>query len=272
MKKNLCLLLFFLNSILIVGQSYAGFVKNQISNEPLSYVNIGIVGKNVGTVSDLDGSFSIELNSDFDDDSLRFSYIGYKPFVVKVSDYKNLPIKDIALQQQAFSLNEIVVHPVNMEDKILGNKFKGNKIQAGFRENYKGFECGVLLKIKKSAILEEFVCSIASSSYDSIFYRLNIYKEDEGGNFVNILKAPIYIHQKINNKQTILRVNLIDYDIRVDGNTLVTLEHIADMGEGHLLFSGGFMGSACYYRKTSQGYWEKLPCKIGFNVKAKVEK
>lgn len=99
-------------------------------------------------------------------------------------------------------------------------------------------------------------------------YRVNVYKEIGNNDFINILDQPIYIKQKIENKKTSLEVDLSKYNIMVENNTLVTLEHIADMGDGHLLFSGNpFKGSTCYFRKKSHSEWNKTPLKLGFNVK-----
>ena len=43
------------------------------------------------------------------------------------------------------------------------------------------------------------------------------------------------------------------------------------LGPGNLLFSVG-LSKKTYYRKTSQGIWEKVPIGIGISVTAQVEK
>lgn len=174
MRKIHVLLLAILNCGAIFGQTYSGLIKDVDSNESLEYVNIGIIGKNVGTVSDSYGNYTIDISENSnDDDSIKFSIIGYAPLVLKVTDFKQLEEKNISLKSQIIELNEIIVKPIRTEEKILGNKFNGKKIQGGFRENSKGFECGVLLKIKKRALLEELVCNIAECTYDSVFYRID---------------------------------------------------------------------------------------------------
>ncbi|WP_166786354.1 carboxypeptidase-like regulatory domain-containing protein [Dysgonomonas capnocytophagoides] len=246
----------------------SGTVKNKSNNELLEFVSIGIVGKEIGTVSGIDGSYSLIISPEFDKDSIKFSCIGYLPFIQEVAKYKSLPNKDVFLEPKDIVLNEIVINQLNLKEKILGNKYKARTFQGGFRENNKGFECGVLLKINKKTHLQELVCNIAECTYDSIMYRVNIYKEVGNKDFTNILDQPIYIMQKIENKRTSLEIDLSKYNIMVEDNTLVTLEHIADMGDGHLLFSGSpFKGSTCYFRKKSHSEWNKTPLKLGFNVK-----
>lgn len=78
---------------------------------------------------------------------------------------------------------------------ILGNNLKG-KLRIGF-------ECGVLLPIKQKSRIKELNCNIAVCTYDSIFFRVNVYKEL--GNIVidNILTKPIEINQSYEFAQTL---------------------------------------------------------------------
>ena len=263
----LCFLLLY-SSLYGQDNSYSGTIKNKKSNEVLEFVSIGIVGKEIGTVSGIDGSYSLIISPEFDKDSIKFSCIGYLPFIKEVAEYKSLPNKDIVLETKDIVLTEIVVNQLNLKEKILGNKYKARTFQGGFRENNKGFECGVLLKVKKKTHLQQLVCNIAECTYDSIMYRVNVYKEVGNNDFTNILDQPIYIKQKIESKRTSLDIDLAKYNIMVENNTLVTLEHIADMGDGYLLFSGSpFKGSTCYFRRKSHSEWNKTPLKLGFNVK-----
>src|SRR6187455_2270243 len=68
---------------------YSGIVKDSVSSKPLSYVNIGIVNKDVGTVSDKDGKFSITIDEKFNNDSLRISIVGYETRIFKISEFKS---------------------------------------------------------------------------------------------------------------------------------------------------------------------------------------
>lgn len=273
MKNYFVLFLWMLTGMTAWGQNYTGVIKDASTNTPLAYVNIGLVGKNVGTVSDGNGLYALTVDDTlYDNDTIGFSYIGYAPVYMKFADYRQLATKDISLSPQVVQLGEVVVRPMKTEDKVLGNTFTNKTMQGGFGENNKGYECGVLLKIKKRAVLEELTCNITQCAYDSVFYRLNVYREEKSGSFVNILHEPIYIQRQMDKKAGPFIIDLTSYNLIVEGNTLVTLEHITDLGEGHLFFSAGMLGSTCYFRKTSLGEWSKIPIKIAFSVKAKVEK
>ena len=55
-----------------------GKILEQNSNNPIPYVNIGILNSQYGTISNSDGSFSIKIPDSHRKENLLFSAIGYK--------------------------------------------------------------------------------------------------------------------------------------------------------------------------------------------------
>lgn len=272
MKRSINLIILFIFPIITFAQTYSGNVLNE-KKEPMGYVNIGVIGKDIGTVSDISGHYNINIDPLFENDSIRFSYTGYTPVTIKVADFKKQSHL-ISLKPQVFNLSEVVIKPIRIEEKKLGNNFKG-LFQAGFKDNKQGYEMGILLKIKKRAILHKVSIRVTNCSYDSLCFRLNVYKETDKKTFVNVLRDPIYVFRKVPKSPFILSANLSDNklnDIVVEGNTLVAIEFIKDLGKGRLYLAAGMIGTTSYYRKTSQGKWKKVPVKLGVNVDAEVEK
>ncbi|MEN8121461.1 MAG: carboxypeptidase-like regulatory domain-containing protein [Bacteroidota bacterium] len=264
-------LLFLLVSNSLLGQIYSGKVLEGTTKIPIEFVNIGIVGKNVGTTSDMSGSYKIDIGSGLDNDTILFSCVGYLPYAIKTSEYKKLNNWNIQLKKKTYEIDEVVINPKKFIRQILGVKSKSKRMQAGFKDNKLGYELGLLLKVKKTAFLEKVDISIAVCTYDSIFYRLNIYRVRDKKRFENILQKPIYIslpNEKVAEK---ISIDLKSQNIVVDGDFLITLEHVKDLGQGSLLFSAALLKKT-YYRKTSQGIWEKVPIGIGISVTAQVEK
>jgi len=268
---RLIFLLLILISNSLFGQTFSGKVIYSKSNLPIEFVNIGIVGKNIGTTSDIRGNYNISIDSLFDNDSLLFSCIGYIPYSVKVADYKKLNIWNIQLQEKIYELDEIAISTKSFKKRLLGVTSKTKLIQTGFKDNLLGYECGLFLKVKKSAILEKVEINITTCTYDSIFYRLNIYRVKGKMNFENILQKPIYVSLQKNQVGDKISINLIPENIVVDDDFLITLEHVKDLGSGYLYFSAG-LSKKTYYRKTSQGAWETSPVGVSISVTAKVEK
>jgi len=68
------------------SQIISGIVISEKSRVPVEYVNIGIPGKGVGTVSDETGKYTLLIVPEYKDDSLLLSCIGYEPYALKISD------------------------------------------------------------------------------------------------------------------------------------------------------------------------------------------
>lgn len=273
---RLFFLSFIILQILALSASYAqisaGRISDFVTDEDIEFVEIGILNHNTGTISDIDGRYQIDMSGINPDDTLRFSHTAYKTIGIKVSEYLSTIDKDIKLTPKNDEIETIVVNHRNFRQQTLGNNFKGDKYQGGFIQNVKGFECGVLLKIEKRAILQKLIMNISDCAYENIYFRVNVYKETGKNEFQNILGQPIYLQQKVTGNEKELVVDLSPYFVHVEGNTLITLQHIANIGMGQLLFAGSPKGSTSYYRTSSQGRWTKAPMKLSFRVEAMVEK
>jgi len=264
-------LIFVINCDILWAQNISGIVLNEDGNLPIEYVNIGVIKRNIGTVSDINGKYKLIIGSEFDDDTLQFSSIGYYPFKIKIAELKKKTNKNIFLKKKIFSLNEVIIKPIIFKPKTLGVTTKFKNISSGFKDNFLGYECGILMKVKKTAYIKSVNINIAYCSYDTIFYRLNIYKVNGEMDFENILKEPIYIKMSKDMVNNVIKIDLHSKNIIVDGDFLVTLEHVKDLGEGYLTFCTS-LTEKTYYRKTSQGDWKKAPAGISISVNADVEK
>lgn len=254
------------------SQIYMGKIFDPNTTKEIEFVEIGILNHDQGTISDINGRYVVDLTNCNTNDTLRFSHVGYQHTDFKVSEFKDKVDKDITLQPKPVNIQTIVVDHKKFKEQTLGNNFKGDKYQGGFIQNIKGFECGVLLEINKRAILKRLIMNITDCAYESIYYRINIYKEIGKNQFENILSKDIYLKKDMNLQEKELSIDLTPYYVHVAGNTLVTLQHIANIGKGQLLFAGSsFKGSNCYYRTSPQGRWHKTPMKLSFRVEALVE-
>jgi len=152
--KQTLIIVFVLASNMLYGQSIiTGSVVNEENESPIGYVNIGIVGKNIGTVSDKEGKFSLLIESQQMNDSLLFSCIGFEPHSVKISDIRENDI--IHLKEKIYFLNEVVVKPWTYKEHTLGIFSKSGLLSTGFRDNNLGYELGLLFKNKKKAVINK---------------------------------------------------------------------------------------------------------------------
>ncbi|MDR7127808.1 TonB-linked SusC/RagA family outer membrane protein [Algoriphagus sp. 4150] len=122
MKKNyamtLLFLLGFLGSIpLYAQQTLKGRVTAQEDGEPLPGASIVIKGSNTGTVTDIDGYYSIDVPGT--GSVLVFSFIGFAPKSLPVGSLTTL---DVTLAPSAADLDEFIVTAfgISQEKKSLG--------------------------------------------------------------------------------------------------------------------------------------------------------
>ena len=91
-----------------------GIVKD-VNGEPLIGVNVKVKGSNVGTITDIDGNFTIRTKKG---DVLEFSYVGYTVQNVTITGNATL---NIVLQEDNAVLDEVVVTALGIKrsDKAL---------------------------------------------------------------------------------------------------------------------------------------------------------
>lgn len=90
----------------------SGTVMSALNGEPLIGVSVMLIGSNQGTVTDLNGAFTVQAKTG---GTLKFSYVGYSALEVKVSGV-NLTIR---LRENENSLEELIVVGYGVQKKKL---------------------------------------------------------------------------------------------------------------------------------------------------------
>lgn len=83
-----------------------GVITDAQSGEPLPFVNVAFVGKNVGTTTDFDGKYQIDTK--WGSDKVIASFMGYEPMEKAVVQGQNNTV-DFALEPKQIKLDEVVV-------------------------------------------------------------------------------------------------------------------------------------------------------------------
>lgn len=117
-----------------------GFVNDSTNGDPLVFVNISLQGTTVGTVSNDDGSFSIETSAK--SEILVVSYVGYQTKKIKVKRNSYQEIK-VQLVPEVVKLTEVVVRPgVNPAHPIFNQVVKNkpwNDLRKQTSYHYKSY-------------------------------------------------------------------------------------------------------------------------------------
>jgi hypothetical protein len=267
-------LLFFVLFIpgLIFSQSQKGKVLSSETNTGIGFVNVGIIGKNIGTVSDEFGNFTIDLDKIYDSDSLRFSMIGYESKTFLINQFKENPVKEVYLNAKSYNLQEVKVIYHKIREIRLGTPVIYDYLKSGFTNNELGSELGIKIDVKGQVKLKDINLNVATCTFDSVTYRLNIYESIDQTEYKNILTRPIYISFSKDKINKVITFDLSKYSIIIEGNVLIALELYKDLGEGRLLFYTEFFTGITYHRKTSEGIWTEAAGVIGMYLHGQVIK
>jgi len=108
MRKLYLLIILIFCSISVFAQTkISGKVYDLESNEPLIGATILVQNTNQGTISDIDGLFTIELKGN-NQNRLIVSFVGYEPVEVEVSESSTLSIP----LKNAYRLDEVVIQAI----------------------------------------------------------------------------------------------------------------------------------------------------------------
>lgn len=253
-----------------------GHVQDEKSNDALAYVNIGVLNKDWGTVTNKKGEFELLLDESHINDTLRISMVGFVPKTVLVKNILNRKEGfKVEMAEQISELNEVVVTAKKWKYITLGNKTKSKFLGTGFSYDMLGSEMGIKINARKQpALIEAFNFNISYNKLSAkAIFRLNLYKIRGGKPDDNLLQESILI--PIEAEQTgRISTDLKKYDIVLTEDVIATLEWVEVEGEvktGESIFlSLGLFTGGTYHRKSSQGKMKKLRgLGVGFNLDVK---
>ncbi len=215
MKKFVSFCLWAIPFVLVAQYEIAinASIYDEVSKEPISYVNVSFNDKPIQTISNEDGSFSLRFDEDYiqPDDLLEFSALGYKSESVSAERfYKFLTNTDkIFLKPDVFDASKEKM-PVNVNEAVVSGKvlMKNGPLQ------------GAKVKIKNS---------------------LKETRTDKDGNFVldaeegDVIEVD-YIGMKT--KTMVVDKNQLEVKLEPDGELLDEVVLLSEKGSSELIDLG----------------------------------
>jgi hypothetical protein len=141
-----------------------GVVKDSISGEPIPYVNIWVENETIGTTSETNGSFSLDIK---EEKVLVFSALGYE--IKKASSKSEL----ILLKPKVFELNEVVIEQPKFKKEIE----IGNYETSGFRIGLGNINSAIFFNPNEEMLVYPFLKELqflTKSDLENAKIRLNI--------------------------------------------------------------------------------------------------
>jgi len=96
-----------------------GIVIDTKNKQPIEFVNIGILNKNQGTITNTNGEFNLTIHKKFEKDSITISHINYYPVNILAKSFSN---RTIILEPKTTELSEVVVSNKKKRTRKIGVK------------------------------------------------------------------------------------------------------------------------------------------------------
>lgn len=274
--KTLLLLLIVRPVIHLNAQSYQrinGFIVDSISALPVDFVSIGIIGKNVGTVSNDSGVFHIRVPNELLSENLTISRIGYLTKTLKIHELTDQKNTKIFLIPKSTEIDEVQINFNKLTSKTIGNINRTDKIVCALTSDTSnlGLEVGTVFHLPNNAVyIKDFNFHISYNRPDSAKLRLNIYEYNNKEIGRNILKENIYFTITRKNSGD-YKVDLSKYRIHASNEIFIAIENVAiyisqppdpkikfdEYSYNKINISCTLLGSKGYFKKVSMGKWEK---------------
>jgi len=205
------ILFLFLISFSLSAQ-IKGVVLDSISGKPIAYVNIWVENENVGTTSEENGSFSLDIK---EEKNIVFSALGYETKTLKSSE-----IEKVSLVQKVYEMPEIVLVASKGTKEIKISNYKRNKINlyygAGNQPTIIARKIDFNEEIKKHPYLKEIkflsTCQIEKAKIILRFYEV----DNKGKPGTDYLEKNIVLEVKKGKNNN--EVNLEEYNIKIPEN------------------------------------------------------
>lgn len=222
----------------------------------LPYANIGIKGRNTGTVSSLDGKFSLSLGDSLLKDSITFSSIGFKDKTFVISSLLQQGRLEIVLEEKIISLAEVKISNRKPKRYKLGISGRTPMVYIPTKSYGKNdmAEQARLIHLKKPAKIINANIFVLSGSMKEVNIRLNFYKVENGVPGSRLVEKSIIRTAVLKNSW--FTIDLSDENIYLDEDFVVAFEYLPS-DQNSIVFGAKLGASDSFFRSSSQGLWRK---------------
>ena len=246
------------------AQLINGTIRDAATHAPLPYVNIGVMGQDLGTVADEQGRYTLAFQKSLATATVRISSLGYAPRNLTLAELAAQP--NVGLAPEAVALAEVQVHGKAQfrRTHTLGNTGNAEMASNTLGSNSLGSQVGTVIKLSRQPTrIVNAVFNIARNSPGQVTFRVNIYRLGPDGLPTEvkllprevivtspIVRGPITVDlsadQLVLNEDFFLAIELLKWDNPAPNGS-------------EFAFSAalGYFHNEIYHRYTSQAPWKR---------------
>lgn len=262
--KNIFLsfVIFFFACHIARGQSIlSSKVIDGATGKPIPYVNVGVVKRGIGTVTDENGFFEFVIPKRLSPkDILQISIVGYKTKTYTIGELRDTSkdFSKIKLYSDPIALDEVYVEKYIEEEKTIGYKNYTDK-HFGYWKDKQGLggEIATRIRIKKEKTkLLDLNFKLVENKTDSVLLRVNVYDYKKKYPSQNLVNTQIY-HTVHKGEKEIL-IDLSSHNVIVDDDVVVSIELVKVYGKQHAIaIAGADTRVISFTRAISQDGWKR---------------
>ena len=232
----------------------------------LAYVNIGVIGTSIGTVSGPDGTFQLYLKEGINEEQIvRFSHLGYQSKDFTIASLRLLQTS-IILESAAIDLQLVEVLPDFKETKWIGHRKEKTITSTNFAISNQpnqnlGAAIGRKFRLGKQATqLKQFRFFLSYNDFDTVRFRVNIYRV-KNSKPTQLLNAQEILIELLPQQQEWITIDLSSYKIITKGTIAVTIDWVYHSKKGKYLrlpITIPAIGATHLYRFGSQNKWKRF--------------
>lgn len=259
MKMYRIIILVLLNINFLYGQETK--ISAQIldkNNNKIKFANIGIKDKDLGTISDENGLFSIYIPENNLEDTLTISYVGYNEFKFKINDVIANKIRQFVLEESINELSEVVILLDKIKEVAIGTKSYSSMVAGYVRvnndKNKDIQEFAKEININKPIKIKSLSVNLFNVKVKTAKFRINFYSIKNNLPFENISQQNIILTHDIESGWN--KFDISDYDVKLAKSFFISLEYIPDNDntDEPFRYSGQLFGRSVT-RASSLGNW-----------------
>lgn len=228
-------------------------------NNKIEFAKIGIKGKDIGTISDANGYFTIYIPEVNSLDSLTVSCIGYKDLKIKIADVLGNKIDKFVLEEKVNELSEVIIVSKKNEEISIGTKSYSNLVAGYVRinndKNKDIQEFAKEININKPTRILSLNVNLFNVKVKKAKFRINFYSIKNKLPFENISSKNVILTHEI--KSGWNKFDISDLDIKLANSFFISLEYIPDNEnqDEPFRYSGQVFGRSIT-RSSSLGNWK----------------
>lgn len=247
------------------AQQLAGTITDAKTGQGIPFVNIGVVGKVLGTVSNEQGAYHLGYQPALAADTVRVSSLGYQPRRLLLRELLAQP--SLALVPAAVPLGGVQVsarNPLRHLHTLGFTKADGNTT-VSFNSHDLGAQVGTRIQLRRRpTLLRSITFNIATNQVGRLTFRVNILRLTAAGEPTSVQLLPRNLLVTTDITHGPVTIDLTADKLLLSEDFFLALEWVQGgdaqrLHDGLMLMGGiGYANNDLYYRQTSQANWERL--------------